>query len=126
MTERDYPDWVEKYCDKHGYDPPNAEWNDKKQQWEWSHRVETAPGNFTEFTQDVTLALSPGLRVTSSIERLVIEAELVAEGADLDNPAIPGQNTREDAISRIESKDLEPAWEVCERVQWPPLPEVTE
>lgn len=56
---------------------------------------------------------TPGRRVTANLSHLVIEAELVAEGKDLDNPAVPDQTVIEDAIQQLERRDLEPAWIAC-------------
>jgi hypothetical protein len=56
---------------------------------------------------------NPGRRVTANLSHLVIEAELAAEGKDLDNPAVPDQTVIEDAIQQLERRDLEPAWIAC-------------
>lgn len=53
---------------------------------------------------------SPGRRTSSNIELLLTEAELVAEGKDLDNPAIPSDNVIETVLDRLDGRDLEPAW----------------
>ena len=55
----------------------------------------------------------PGKRTSGSVELLVIEAELVAAGKDLDNPAVPANEVFEDALEELERKDLDPAWIVC-------------
>lgn len=53
-----------------------------------------------------------GARRTSNAELLVIEAELVADGHEPDNPAVPiaGSGVVEEFHERIEDTDLEPAW----------------
>ena len=53
---------------------------------------------------------SPGRRTSSNIELLMIEAELVGEGKELDNPAIPSDKVIETVLDRIDSRDLQPAW----------------
>ena len=57
--------------------------------------------------------MTPGARQTGNIEMLVIEAELVAEGKQLDNPAKPvDMETGEAFAERLEQheEDLVPAW----------------
>jgi len=54
-----------------------------------------------------------GRRTSGNMELLVIEAELAADGVDLDNPAVPANEVFEDILEELERKDLEPAWIVC-------------
>ena len=57
------------------------------------------------------ITLTPGPRLTDNVEMLVIEAEMVAEGHEPDNPAQPlGTATAEAFAERIEGTELEPAW----------------
>jgi hypothetical protein len=56
---------------------------------------------------------TPGRRTTGTIEHVVIEAELVEAGKDLDNPAVPAQAIMTEALAKLERRDLEPAWQVC-------------
>ena len=57
------------------------------------------------------ITLTPGPRRTDNVEMLVIEAEMVAEGHEPDNPAQPlGTETAEAFAERIEGTELEPAW----------------
>ena len=57
------------------------------------------------------ITLTPGPRRTDNVEMLVIEAEMVAEGHEPDNPAQPlGTATAEAFAERIEDTDLQPAW----------------
>ena len=57
------------------------------------------------------ITLRPGPRRTDNVEMLVIEAEMVAEGHEPDNPAQPlGTETAEAFAERIEDTDLQPAW----------------
>ena len=57
------------------------------------------------------ITLRPGPRRTDNVEMLVIEAEMVAEGHEPDNPAQPlGTATAEAFAERIDGTDLEPAW----------------
>jgi len=57
--------------------------------------------------------LTPGRRTSGTIEHLVIEAELVADGRDLDNPAVPAEEVFEDVLNTLDSRGLEPAWIAC-------------
>jgi hypothetical protein len=54
-----------------------------------------------------------GRRTSGNMELLVIEAELAADGVDLDNPAVPANEVFEDVLEELERKDLDPAWIVC-------------
>lgn len=56
------------------------------------------------------LVRTPGRRTSSNIELLVTEAELVGEGKDLDNPAIPSDKVIETVLDRLDGRDLDPAW----------------
>jgi len=88
-------------------------------------RPQTPTDSSRETKQDVTerssyldglnedLLRTPGRRTTSTVEHVVIEAELVAEGKDLDNPAVPGAEIMSEALETLERKGLEPAWIAC-------------
>ena len=54
----------------------------------------------------------PGARRTSNVELLVIEAELVADGHEPDNPAVPiaDSGAAAEFHERIEGTELQPAW----------------
>jgi len=57
------------------------------------------------------LRIGPGRRKTRSVEMLVIEAELAAEGKEFANPATPiSERVGEAFAERIEDTDLVPAW----------------
>jgi len=57
------------------------------------------------------ICTEPGARQTSDIETLVIEAQLVAEGHEPDNPATPvDEATGRQFRERIADTDLVPAW----------------
>jgi len=60
------------------------------------------------------LSAIPAGRLTSgNIELLVIEAELAAEGKELDNPARPdGPDVVNELMARLEPKGLRPAYKV--------------
>lgn len=62
---------------------------------------------------DEELIRTPGRRVSSNTEVIIIEAELVAEGKHLDNPAVPGEEIMSEVLETLERKNLEPAWIVC-------------
>jgi len=58
-----------------------------------------------------SITTEPGARRTSSVEMLVIEAELVADGHEPDNPAQPRSPATAEAFAeRIEETDLVAAW----------------
>ena len=55
--------------------------------------------------------MAPGDRRTDNVELLVIEAELVDDGAELDNPAKPRTgDVFESLEERLEDTELQPAW----------------
>ena len=59
------------------------------------------------------ITTTPGRRRTGDVEMLVIEAELVADGHEPDNPAIPvDEETGETLRDRLASHDddLVPSW----------------
>jgi len=73
------------------------------------------PGGGTK-TQDVnmTTLYQPGPRRSGDVSLLRIEAELAADGVELDNPAKPSNgDVAKEAIELIEDRDLTPAWRVC-------------
>lgn len=62
---------------------------------------------------DYTALFVPGASATSSVEILVIEAELAAEEDYSGNPHVPSRDSvLEAAVEKIESMGLVPAWEV--------------
>jgi len=61
--------------------------------------------------------LTPGRRTSGTIDHLVIEAELVADGTMLDNPAVPAEEVFEDVLNTLDSRGLEPAWIACREVE---------
>ena len=54
-----------------------------------------------------------GRRTSGTVEHLLLEAELAADGHDLDNPAVPAEDVIEDVLERLDGRGLEPAWIVC-------------
>ena len=57
------------------------------------------------------LRIDAGDRKTRSVEMLVIEAELAADGKELDNPATPiSEQVGEAFRERLDGTDLVPAW----------------
>ena len=58
---------------------------------------------------DVT-EIPAGRRTSANVELLVIEAELVAEGKDLDNPARPDSPDVVDAVMTRLDEGQRPAW----------------
>jgi len=56
--------------------------------------------------------LRPGRRTTCMVDHAIIEAELVAEGTDLDNPAIPADQIMDEVLRTLNDRDLDPAWQV--------------
>ena len=83
-------------------------------------RPEPATGDETivderERRQDAlaSITISPGDRKTDSVWMLVVEAELVGDGKELDNPAKPTtENVGERFRERLDEhdEDLVPAW----------------
>lgn len=74
------------------------------------------PNNTTR-TIDVNVSklYQAGPSTTGDIEMLRIEAELVADGKDLDNPHVPvNDDVRARAVDAIESEGLTPAWRVVQ------------
>jgi hypothetical protein len=54
-----------------------------------------------------------GRRTSGNVELLVIEAELVADGKQLDNPARPdGPDVVDELMSKLEPRGLRPAYKV--------------
>ena len=76
-------------------------------------RKVTGPaGNTTTVETDLTALLNTPPRTSGHVDLLVTEAELVAEGAALDNPARPANaDIAEDVVARLD-EDVRPAWEV--------------
>ena len=75
--------------------------------------VPTAGGGTTTVDVNMTTLYQPGPRRTSSVEMLRIEAELVDEGKQLDNPAKPSNaEVAKQAIELMEDRGLTPAWRV--------------
>jgi hypothetical protein len=66
----------------------------------------------TTIKSDQTAMYQPAPSTTGDVGMLVMEAELLADGVDLENPHIPAdEETLEQARQRIETNDLTPAWE---------------
>jgi hypothetical protein len=60
-------------------------------------------------------AIPAGRRESENIDLLVIEAELVDEGKDLDNPARPrSPGVVDDLMAQLEPKGLRPAYKVLD------------
>jgi hypothetical protein len=53
-----------------------------------------------------------GPSTTSDINMLVLEAEMIDNGRELDNPHIPvSEDVRQDALARLDDDGLEPGWQ---------------
>ena len=62
---------------------------------------------------NLTVLFTPGARITGDVSMLVIEAGLVADGVELDNPARPSTaDVAEAVIARLDD-GVRPAWEVA-------------
>jgi len=74
------------------------------------------PGDTTQTTEhDLTAMYQTGPSTTGQVWILRTEAELVADGVDLDNPHIPAtEDILEDAVKKIRADGHEPAWEVVD------------
>ena len=69
----------------------------------------SGPSEFPDHLQE-----RPGKRTSGSVELLVIEAELVAAGKDLDNPAQPADaDVVNDVMARLD-EGVRPAWAVID------------
>jgi len=52
-----------------------------------------------------------GPSTTSDIDMLVLEAEMIDNDRELDNPHIPAsEDVRQDALEQLSDHDLEPGW----------------
>ncbi|MDB2226172.1 hypothetical protein PM023_16115 [Halorubrum ezzemoulense] len=72
--------------------------------------IDASPERRRDVLSEV-ITMEPGTRRTANVEMLVIEAELVADGHEPDNPAIPVDTETGEAFrDRIEDTDLVPAW----------------
>lgn len=76
--------------------------------------ISRATGESNTVETDVTALFEAGKRTTTSVQNLVIEAELVeSDHHTVENPWVPGSpETLVQARERIEDKGLRPAWEV--------------
>lgn len=83
--------------------------------------VPTPGGGSTTTEVNVTTMYQPGGRRSGNVTLLRIEAELAADGVELDNPAKPASgDVAKQAIEAIEGKDLTPAWRLFdEEVDYP-------
>jgi hypothetical protein len=62
---------------------------------------------------DGEITTTPGRRVSANKRLIVIEAQLVADGKNLDNPAVPAEGIMADVIDTLEQKRLPKAWKAC-------------
>ncbi len=77
------------------------------------NKVVTREGRMgTEHDVNLTTLFAPGRRKTGNVDMLLIEARLADENPDKDrNPAFPvNRDVADEALDRIESEGLEPAW----------------
>lgn len=76
------------------------------------HEIRGPGGTSQTIQSDVTAMYQAAPSTTGDVDLLVIEADLLADGVDLENPHVPATtDVLEQARSRIEQQDLEPAWE---------------
>lgn len=59
------------------------------------------------------LAHAAGARTSGDVSLLAIEAELAADGVELDNPAKPATGDVAERLHARLDEDVRPAWEVC-------------
>ena len=77
----------------------------------YEHTIQKPNGETKTHKTNVSALLTPGERTTTSIQNLLIEARMVDDGKEVENPWIPGnEEIAEQAIERIEREGLEPAW----------------
>lgn len=71
----------------------------------------TRSGGEKETEHNLTAMYRPGPSTTGDVDMLVLEAEMMANGRDLDNPHIPSTvAVKDEALERLADQDLEPAW----------------
>jgi len=73
----------------------------------------TREGHTVTRKVNLTALFTPGSRTSGNVDLLVIEAELAADGAELDNPARPATADVAEAVIRRLDEGVRPAWEVC-------------
>lgn len=65
---------------------------------------------------NVSRLLRPGARRTGNQDILRLEAQWAADGDCPDNPALPvNGEAMETFLGWLDGRDLDPAWEVCDR-----------
>jgi len=69
-------------------------------------------GHTVTRTTNLTALFTPGDRTSGDVSLLRIEAELAAEGAELDNPARPADADTAERLHERLGDDVRPAWEV--------------
>ena len=80
----------------------------------YEREVRTRQGTTQTETVNLTALLTPGDRTSDDVSLLVLEAELLADGVQLDNPARPATaDVAEDVLARLDD-GVRPAWEVVE------------
>jgi hypothetical protein len=90
------------------------------------HKIRELPtaspaGTDVTIDSDVTVTHRPTPSTTSDVEMLRLEAEMLADGYDLDNPHLPDtEDTLEEAVAAIKSDGNTPTWEVLDGECNPP------
>jgi len=77
-------------------------------------KIEEVPYRKSDNTFDVNLSsmFGPSVSLTGDVGLLVLEAEMVKEGKELENPHIPiTKEVKEAAVSQLKDDGLNPAWE---------------
>lgn len=73
--------------------------------------VVTKEGRLGTHEVNISKLFRPGKRKTSNVQMLLIEARMLDQGRDVENPAFPmGDNTAEKALELMDSEGIEPAW----------------
>lgn len=77
--------------------------------------VDGGGGTTETHNSSLTSMYRPAPSTTGDVDILVLEAELLADGADLENPHIPETEAiRDKALDRLDGEGLEPAWRAAD------------
>lgn len=68
---------------------------------------------------NVTKLYSPGRRKSGNVDLLVTEAEMAADGIELNNPAFPTYGEIAEQVHERLGEGVDPAWMTCEVVEFP-------
>lgn len=78
----------------------------------FEQEYQTRQGTTKTETINLTALFTPGDRTSGDVSLLVIEAELAADGVELDNPARPATADVAERLHERLDDGVRPAWEV--------------